>query len=88
MGHTIAAELISHHINVNSIEPGWIDTPGERQYATEDELREEGKKLPWGRMGTIEDIGQAAAFLCSPAADYITGAVLRVDGGFWLPVRG
>jgi glucose 1-dehydrogenase len=88
MGHTIAAELIGHRINVNTIEPGWIDTPGERQYATEEEIQAEGKKLPWGRLGTIEDIGQAAAFLCSPAADYITGAVLRVDGGFWLPVRG
>jgi glucose 1-dehydrogenase len=88
MGHTIAAELIRHRINVNTIEPGWIDTPGERQYATDEEIREGGSRLPWGRLGTIEDIGQAAAFLCSPAADYITGAVLRVDGGFWLPVRG
>ena len=43
------------------------------------------ERLPWGRLGTIEDIGRAAAFLCSDAADYITGAVFRVDGGFWLP---
>ena len=35
-------------------------------------------------MGTIEDLGRAATFLCSDAADYITGEVLRVDGGFWL----
>jgi glucose 1-dehydrogenase len=88
MANTIATELIQHRINVNTIEPGWIDTPGERQYATEEQMREAGKKLPWGRLGTIEDIGQAAAFLCSPAADYITGSVLRVDGGFWLPMRG
>lgn len=85
MGYTMATELTEHRINVNVIEPGWTDTPGERNFATEEELREGGKKLPWGRLGTIEDIGKAAAFLCSDAADYITGACLRVDGGFWLP---
>lgn len=87
MAHTMAAELTKHHINVNVIEPGWTDTPGERQYATEDVLREEGQKLPWGRMGTSEEIGKAAVYLCSDDADYITGATLRVDGGFWLPRR-
>ena len=35
-------------------------------------------------MGTIEDLGKAATFICSDAADYITGEVMRVDGGFWL----
>jgi glucose 1-dehydrogenase len=85
MGYTMATELTEHRINVNVIEPGWTDTPGERNFATEEELREGGKKLPWGRLGTIEDIGKTAVFLCSDAADYITGACLRVDGGFWLP---
>jgi glucose 1-dehydrogenase len=85
MGYTIANELAPHRINVNVIEPGWIDTPGERQFKTDEELRAAGAQLPWGRMGTIQDIGQAVAFLCSPAADYITGACLRVDGGFWFP---
>ena len=83
MGATIANELTPHHIRVNTIEPGWIDTPGERNYATEEEIQEGGQKLPWGRMGSIEDIGRAATFLCSDAADYITGSVLRVDGGIW-----
>ena len=85
MGYTMATELTEHRINVNIIEPGWTDTPGERNFATEEELREGGEKLPWGRLGTIEDIGKTAVFLCSDAADYITGACLRVDGGFWLP---
>lgn len=85
MGNTIATELAQHRINVNVIEPGWTDTPGERNYSTVEEQREGAKKLPWGRLGTIEDIGKAAAFLCSDAADYITGATLRVDGGYWLP---
>ena len=77
---TIAVELARHRINVNAIEPGWIDTPGERAVFGDDVIRAEGQKLPWGRIGTIEDIGRAAAFLCSDEADYITGTVLRVDG--------
>jgi len=85
MGYTMATELAPHHINVNVIEPGWIDTPGERELATEEELKEACEKLPWGRLGSIGEIGKAAAFLASDAADYITGACLRVDGGFWLP---
>lgn len=84
MAAIIALELLEHRIRVNVIEPGWTDTPGERQYSTEQELEEGGKRLPWGRMGTIEDLGKAATFLCSDAADYITGEVMRVDGGFWL----
>ncbi len=85
MGYTMAAELAQYSINVNVIEPGWTDTPGERVFYTEEYLKKEGEKLPWRRLGTIEDIGKAATFLASDAADYITGACLRVDGGFWLP---
>ena len=87
MSATMAGELAEHRIRVNVIEPGWIDTPGERTFATEEELQAEGRKLPWGRMGRPDEIGKAAAFLCSDAASYITAAALRVDGGFWLPVR-
>jgi len=85
MAYTMAVELAPYHINVNVIEPGWTDTPGERRLCPEEQLKIEGQKLPWGRLGTIEDIGKAAAFLASDAADYITGACLRVDGGFWFP---
>lgn len=82
MAATIATELAQYRINVNAIAPGWIDTPGERQFFTEEIIAEEGRKLPWGRLGTPQDIGRAAAFLCSDDADYITGTVLVVDGGF------
>ncbi len=82
MASTIANELSSQRIRVNVIEPGWIDTPGERKYASEEELAEKGKQLPWGRLGSIEDMGKAATYLCSDAADYVTGSVLRADGGF------
>lgn len=88
MARTIAAELTGHRINVNVIEPGWIDTPGERQHFGDDVVQREGAKLPWGRLGKPEDIGKAATFLCSEDADYITGAVLRVDGGFVLKDLG
>lgn len=79
---TLAVELVEHRINVNVITPGWIDTPGERAFYTEQEIQENGRKLPWGRLGTPEDIGKAAAFLASDEADYITGTILRVDGGY------
>lgn len=81
---TIAAELSGYRINANAIEPGWIDTPGERVTFGEAMMQQVAPTLPWGRLGTIEDIGRAAAFLCSSAADYVTGSVLRVDGGFVL----
>lgn len=84
MAATIAAELTAHRIRVNVIEPGWIDTPGERQFTTEEQMRQGAAHLPWKRLGTPEDIGRAVAFLSSDAADYITGATLRVDGGYWL----
>jgi glucose 1-dehydrogenase len=77
---TVAVELARHHINVNAIEPGWIDTPGERTVFGDKMIETEGAKLPWGRIGTIEDIGRAASFLCSDEADYISGSILRVDG--------
>jgi glucose 1-dehydrogenase len=74
--------LAPHRINVNAIEPGWIDTPGERRFYTDEEMRESGKRLPWGRMGQPEDIANGAAFLCSDDADYVTGTILRIDGGY------
>jgi glucose 1-dehydrogenase len=84
LGRTMAAELARYRISVNMVNPGWIDTPGERQYASEEQLRDGGNRIPWGRLGTPGDIGKAVAFLASDDADYITGATLRVDGGFLL----
>jgi glucose 1-dehydrogenase len=88
LARTIAAELVPHRINVNVIEPGWIDTPGEHEIFGSDYIRKAAPTLPWGRLGTPEDIGRAAAFLCSDDADYITGATLLVDGGFLLRAAG
>jgi glucose 1-dehydrogenase len=88
MTHTMAEELLKDHIRANVLEPGWIDTPGERKFMTEDQIKEKASRLPWGRMGTIQEMAKAATFLCSDDASYITGATLRADGGFWLPSRG
>lgn len=84
MMRLIAVEMFDHRINVNAIEPGWIDTPGERISYDEETMAAEARKLPWGRMGTPEDIGKAATFLASADADYITGVSLPVDGGYKL----
>lgn len=82
LGRSIAVELAPYKINVNIINPGWIDTPGERRFATGEELKQQGKAIPWQRLGTPEDIAHSAVFLASPRSDYLTGSVLRVDGGF------
>ncbi len=88
MAVSIAAELAPHRINVNVIEPGWIDTPGERETFGDAAILEQGPSLPWGRLGNPADIGHAAAYLASDEADYVTGTILRVDGGYWLRSAG
>ena len=82
LARSMAVELLPHRINVNVVAPGWIDTPGEHEIFSEETIEVEGCKLPWGRLGRPDEIGSAAAFLCSDAADYITGVVVPVDGGF------
>jgi glucose 1-dehydrogenase len=84
MAFTIAAELYKYRINVNVIEPGWIDTPGEHEAFGSAAIAAAGATLPWGRLGRPDDIGKAAVFLGSDDADYITGTALAVDGGIWL----
>ena len=84
MSRTIANEMTGHQVRSNVVEPGWIDTPGERKFTSEEEMKTEGEKLPWGRLGTPDEIAKAATYLCSDAASYVTGSVLRVDGGFRL----
>jgi glucose 1-dehydrogenase len=84
LGRSLAVELCGHRINVNVIEPGWIDTPNERVTFAAEVIEEEGRRLPWGRLGQPEDIGRAAAFLASDLADYISGVILPVDGMFRL----
>jgi glucose 1-dehydrogenase len=85
MALTWAAELARHNVRVNVIEPGWTDTPGERSYYTEEQIREQGKKLPLGRLAKPAEIASAVRYLVSDEAVYMTGSCLRVDGGVLLP---
>jgi glucose 1-dehydrogenase len=85
MSRTAAIELATHRIRVNIVHPGWIDTPGERKFFTEDQLAAGAKKLPWKRLGQPNEIGKAVAYLLSDDADYVTGSTLTIDGGVSLP---
>jgi len=85
MARTAAIELVEHRIRVNLIHPGWIDTPGERKFASEEQLAGAAEKLPWKRMGRPDEIARGVVFLCDPASDYITGSSLAIDGGITLP---
>ena len=77
---SLARELGSRGITVNLVAPGPIATA--MIDAVSDERRAEmTAAVPLGRMGTPEEVGAVVAFLCSPAAAYITGAVVPVDGG-------
>jgi len=87
MARTAATELAGKRIRVNTIHPGWIDTPGERKFFSEEKLRDLGAELPWGRMGNPEEIARGVVFMCDPASDYITGSSLLIDGGIELPVQ-
>ncbi len=76
----VARELAGRGINVNAVAPGFVET--EMTDVLSDSVKEELlKQIPLGRTGHTEDIAKAVAFLASPAADYITGQVLSVDGG-------
>jgi gluconate 5-dehydrogenase len=83
MVRTLATELSPHGVRVNMIAPGWIETEMSRKAMQGDPQRERKilSRTPAGRFGEPLDIGMAAVFLCSPAAKFVTGAVLPVDGG-------
>jgi glucose 1-dehydrogenase len=85
MMRTAAAELLSHKIRVNCVYPGWTDTPGERKFFTDEAIQKAAGGLPWGRLATADEIARAILFLAEPGSDYITGTVLHIDGGLFLP---
>jgi NAD(P)-dependent dehydrogenase (short-subunit alcohol dehydrogenase family) len=80
---SLAAELSSSGIRVNAIAPGWIESAMLRQALAGDEARTNKilGRTPMGRFGEPEDIGWAAVYLASPAAKFVTGVCLPVDGG-------
>ncbi|MGV1046964.1 MAG: SDR family NAD(P)-dependent oxidoreductase [Solirubrobacterales bacterium] len=84
LARSLARDLLPHRIGVNVVEPGWIRTPGELLRYGEEQLDAAEPKQPWGRLGRPEDVAAAVGFLASPAAEFITGTALRVDGGLSL----
>jgi NAD(P)-dependent dehydrogenase (short-subunit alcohol dehydrogenase family) len=92
---TLAVELAEHGIRVNALAPDQIDTPGTRGNVTgpvdpatwhrftpeqQDAFR---RRIPLGRVGSEADCGDAAVFLASAMSRYVTGTIVRVDGGTW-----
>jgi peroxisomal 2,4-dienoyl-CoA reductase len=85
----LAVEWGRYGIRVNAIAPGPIgDTEGMKRLVPEPIKEKLKRRIPLGRFGLIEDIENAAVFLCSDAASYINGAVIVVDGGHWLASNG
>ena len=82
---SLAQELAPHRIRVNSIAPGAIMTPINRAaWETPEALGSLLTLIPYGRIGTPEDVGRAVAWLASDDADYIHGQTIYVDGGMTL----
>lgn len=79
----LTAEFAARNVRINGIAPGWIDTDLYRQAIQGDSEREDKilNRIPMGHLGQPEDIGWACAYLSSPAAKYVTGQILLVDGG-------
>jgi glucose 1-dehydrogenase len=85
MMKSIAQEYAAEHIRVNSVAPGAIRTPINREaWETPEAYAALMKLVPYKRIGEPEDLARAAVWLVSDEADYITGTTLFVDGGMTL----
>lgn len=78
---TLAAELGPHGIRVNALAPGSVPTPGAMGLNDQAEYERRARTIPLRRLGHEDDVAAAAVFLLSPAAAFINGEILHIDGG-------
>jgi len=83
MVRTLATEVSAQGVRVNAIAPGWIDSAMSQRALDNDPGRKQRilQRTPMAALGEAADVGWAAVYLCSPAAKFVTGVVLPVDGG-------
>jgi len=81
---TLAREYASRGVTVNAVSPGYIDTDMTATELPAEKRAELLKTIPLARVGKPEDVAAAVAFLAGPAAGYVTGQVLRVNGGLFM----
>lgn len=80
MTKSLAVEWSPHRIRVNAVAPGIIRTSGTDRYP--EELLEVARRAtPWKRLGAAEEVAHLVTYLCSPAADFVTGSTYYIDGG-------
>ncbi|CAA7017542.1 unnamed protein product [Microthlaspi erraticum] len=83
LARNLACEWASDNIRTNSVCPWYITTPSVKDYLSDKDSREKVESVtPMGRVGEANEVSSLVAFLCLPAASYITGQTICVDGGF------
>lgn len=81
---TLARQMAVHNVRANAIAPGVVDTDLIRTHMKPEMREKVMAAIPRGRLARIDEVGAVAAFLASDAADYVNGATIDVNGGFWI----
>jgi 3-oxoacyl-[acyl-carrier protein] reductase len=83
LARTLTKEFAARNVQINTVAPGVIDNRFHEEHTPREIFEQLVSAVPMGRAGTNEDVAGAVAFLASPAADYITGDVIHVNGGLY-----